>query len=235
MDRRAGRCAGFSAPEALVGLLLGLFLVQLGYGTLQRLRATEGRLAARTDALVAMRVARHVLRTELGRGMEGEDWLATPDSVSLRAFRGTARLCPRAETTDELTVAYEGERRPDPAKDSLVLVDPLGHREVRALVGVTASADACGANPGDDLEVWRLDAAVGPDAVLARLFERGSYHLASSALRYRRGASGRQPLTPEVWSSATGWTLTGDQLGLHAEPRTPDAGRPWEAFLAWTE
>jgi len=64
---------GFSAPEALVALLLGLFIVHLGFGTLERMRAVEGRLVARTDALVAMRVARHALRRELGLGRAGVD------------------------------------------------------------------------------------------------------------------------------------------------------------------
>jgi hypothetical protein len=35
------------------------------------------------------------------------------------------------------------------------------------------------------------------DPVLGRIFEGGSYHFSGGALRYRRGAGGRQPLTPE--------------------------------------
>lgn len=218
-----------------MALLLGLFVTHLGFRTMERMRTVETRLAVRTDALVAARVARHVLRRELTYGRAGEDWLADADSVSLRAFRGTALLCPRAAESDELTVLYAGDRSPDPSKDSVLLVDPEGRRETRALVGMAAPGESCGSVPTEGLQAWRLDVPAGPTTVLARLFERGSYHLSSSALRYRRGVSGRQPLTPEVWSSASRWIASGERLELRAEPRDPAAGRPWEVFLAWLE
>jgi hypothetical protein len=224
---------GFSVPEAIVALLLGIFVVHLGFATLERMRVVEGRLAARADALVAMRVARHVLRRELGYGRAGVDWAVDSDSISLRAFRGTALVCPGSVASDELTVRFEGDRRPDPAKDSVILVGPDGVSEVRAIEAVTAAARPCASIPESELETWRLDEPVPADAVVARLFERGSYHLASRALRYRRGLSGRQPLTPEVWSGATGWTTTGSRFGLRAEPRDSTMGSPWSAFLAW--
>jgi hypothetical protein len=68
--------------------------------------------------------------------------------------------------------------------------------------------------------------------VLARLFERGSYHLTGSALRYRRGGSGRQPLTPEIWSSSTSWDVALERLGVEIVP-ADGAGEPWSGFLAW--
>jgi hypothetical protein len=234
MSRR-GRSAGVSAPEALVALLLGLFLAHLGFTTMARLRSGQARLATRTDGLMAMRVARHVLRSELRRGRPGEDWVASPDSLSLRAFRGTGLVCPHDTVTAELTVSYGGNRRPDPSKDSLLLVRADGSSEVRALVAVTAASTSCGPIAEEALETWELDTGVAPGSVLARLFERGSYHVNSSALRYRRGASGRQPLTPEVWSGATAWSQAGARLGFQAYPRDALAGEPWSAFLAWTE
>lgn len=233
-DAGSGR-AGVSAPEALVALLLGLFVVHLAFVTLERLRDAEDRLASRTDGLVAMRVARHVLRRELRNGRPGVDWLVDADSISLRAFRGTALLCPRDTTTVALTVAYAGDRRADPSKDSVVLIDAMGTGVVRGLTGVSMVADACGATPAADLQTWLLDAPVTPDAVVGRLFERGSYHVSASALRYRRGASGRQPLTPEVWSAASAWTRAGNRLGLEAHHRDTTAGPGWSAFLAWTD
>jgi len=225
---------GFSAPEALVALLLGLFIVHLGFGTLERMRAVEGRLVARTDALVAMRVARHALRRELGLGRAGVDWRADGDSLSLRAFRGAALICPGGAPTDEIVVRFSGDRRPDPAKDSVVVVVPDGAEVVRRLVAVRAAPGGCGPVPESELETWQMDASAPSAAVVARLFERGSYHLASSALRYRRGLSGRQPLTPEVWSPATAWTLGGGRLGMRAEPRDSAMGPSWSAFLAWS-
>ena len=79
-----------------------------------------------------------------------------------------------------------------------------------------------------DERIIRLNVAM----VVARLFERGSYHLSDATLRYRRGASGRQPLTPEVWSVATGWRLSGQRLGVAFTPART-AGSTWSGFLAW--
>jgi hypothetical protein len=233
MRGSSGARAGISAPEAIVALLLGLFVVHLGFSTLARLRTSQARLSARSDGLVAMRIARHVLRRELLHGWPGADWWVDDDSISLRAFRGTALVCAYDADTDEITVAYGGDRRPDPAKDSVILIDALGRRQVRALVAVTSSPSPCGGPAPSSLEAWRLDEVVARGSVVARLFERGSYHLNGSALRYRRGASGRQPLTPEVWSSGTLWERSGGRLALAARPRDPSIGQPWSAFLAW--
>lgn len=224
---------GFSAPEALVALLLGLFVVHLGYATLARVRSVQTRLAARTDGLTAMRVARHTLRRELGYARPGRDWQSSDDSLSLRAFRGTALVCPLDSVAAELTVSYEGDRRPDASKDSVLLLRGDGTHESRALAAVTAAAVSCGREARDGLETWRLDAPVSPGPVVARLYERGSYHLSASALRYRAGDSGRQPLTPEVWSGTTRWDRSGGRLRLDARFRDPALGRPWSAFLSW--
>lgn len=216
-----------------MALLLGLFVIHLGLATLSRLRVAEARLAARADALTAMRVAGHVLRRELRHGRPTDDWTVDGDSLALRAFRGTAVVCALDSVATEITVSYRGDRRPDPSKDSVLLVDATGRREARALVGTGGSAVGCGAALPSELETWTLDAPVEPGAVVARLFERGSYHLALSALRYRRGASGRQPLTPEVWADSTAWTARGGRLGLEVRPLRADAGPAWAAFLAW--
>ena len=227
--------AGVSAPEAIVALLLGLFLVHLGLSTMARLRSAQSRLAQRTDGLVAMRVGRYVLRRELRWGRPQEDWYVSGDSISLRAFRGTALVCSHDTARVELTVSFSGDRRPDPSKDSVLLISAEGTRGVRALAAIAPTTGPCGSAAPATLETWQLDAPPDPGTVLARLFERGSYHVSSYALRYRRGASGRQPLTPEVWSRSTGWTQRGRRLGLEVENRDPYAGRPWSAFLAWLE
>ena len=229
-DRRR---AGVSAPEVIVALLLGLLVVHMGLSTLARLRTVQLRLASRADGLVAMRLASHVLRRELRDAVPGVDWVQGGDSLTLRAFRGVAVLCPYEGPTDELTVAYRGDRRPDPAKDSVVLVDATGARQLRALASVSSPAVACAAI-GDSalLEGWRLDAPIPPGMLVARLYERGSYHLSGSALRYRRGASGRQPLTPELWADSTRWTNEAGRLGIEVRHRDPAAGGPWSAALS---
>lgn len=218
-----------------MALLLGLFIVHLALSTLARLRETEVRLAARADGLVAMRVADHVLRRELRHATFGRDWAVDADSLALRAFRGTALVCPYESATSELTVSYDGDRRPDPAKDSVLLLTALGGVEVRALVGSAAASLPCGSVSAEALRMWTLDSPTGPGIVVARLFERGSYHLALSALRYRRGSSGRQPLTPEVWAEGTAWSASGGRLGLEVLPESTDVGAPWSTFLAWRD
>jgi prepilin-type N-terminal cleavage/methylation domain-containing protein len=224
--------SGFSLPEVLVALVLGLFLAHLGLESLSRLQAARARIAARTDALVALRVGRHVLRSELRHGVAGSDWSVDGDSVWIRAFRGAAVVCESAPSSASLTVSYSGDRVPDPTKDSLVLFDATGASEVRALVGTAAATTPCD-GPGRAAR-WFLDRGASPGAVVAKLFEHGSYHLTDAALRYRRGASGRQPLTPEVWSAATGWTVSGNRVGVMLVPRDRAAGPAFGGFLAWT-
>jgi hypothetical protein len=234
--RRYGRsaAAGFSAVEGIVALLVGLFVVHLGLSAIVRLRSVEAGIAKRMDAITAMRVARHVLRSELGRGVPGRDWMAAGDSISLRAFRGTGLVCPAGALTNEVTVSFSGVRRPDPSKDSVLLLGPAGTATPRALVAVGPAAISCGPLGPADLERWGLDAPAPAGTVVARVFERGSYHVALSALRYRRGSSGRQPLTPQVWDDDSRLLPLGDRLGLEVQHGSPEQGPDWEAFLAWT-
>ena len=230
MTTDVARRTGATLVEAVVALLIGLLVLQLGLMTLARMRTTRADLAARTEALVALRVGRHVLRRELRQGVPGRDWAATPDSVGLRAFRGVAFVCASDTTAAELTVSYRGDRSPDPAKDSVLLLTAEGVVDARALIGTGAASTSC---PGSGAsQRWRLDRGAPAGVVVARLYERGSFHLSDAALRYRRGASGRQPLTPEVWSGATGWRLSGQRLGVAFAPARA-AGSPWTGFLAW--
>lgn len=223
--------AGTSLPEALVALLIGLLVLQMGLASLARLRAAQADLSARADALVALRVGRHVLRRELRHGLPGRDWDATADSLGLRAFRGTGIVCASDSTAAELTVWYSGDRAPDPSKDSVLLVTGEGDVGVRTLVGTGAAPSPCPGGGGASSR-WRLDRAAPSGTLVARLFERGSYHLADAALRYRRGASGRQPLTPEVWSPASGWRISTERLGVGVVP-SRGGGGGWSGFLAW--
>ncbi len=217
--------------EALVAALLGLFLLSLGLRTFARVRSAEARFVARRDALVALRLSRHVLRTELGRSRAELDWTVDADSLSLRAFRGTALVCASDSAAASIVVSYRGERAADPAKDSLLLVGAEGREVARDLVAVGAGSD-CDTG-GGGAATWRLDAPAPVGALVARLYERGSYHLSGHALRYRRGGSGRQPLTGEVWATSTGWSPSGSRLGVDLIPRQSSAGPPWSGFLAW--
>lgn len=226
--------AGLTLLEVVVALLLGLFVVHLGLGALGRLESGRRRMAARTDFLVAMRVSRHVLRTELGRGVAGTDWHVSGDSVGLRAFRGTAVVCAADSAAASLQVSFRGERAPDPTKDSVLLLTEQGRREVRALAGVGVAAPPCAALDSAGAATWSLDAPVPSGTVVARLFERGAYALSASALRYRRGASGRQPLTPEVLSPAARWITAPDHVAVELSPLDSAVGAGWTAPVSWT-
>lgn len=227
--------AGVSMIEAIVALTLGLFVVHMGLTAVVELRRAGVRLAARQDALLSLRIARHVLRRELGHSDAVRDWSVGGDSLSLRAFRGMGLLCEEPSSSTGWVVAYRGERAPDPAKDSLEVTYSDGSVRYADLIGVGAAAEACGTPDATEVTfVWRTEPPLGDGAVLARIFERGSYHVSGSALRYRRGGGGRQPLTPELWSDeASGWRLGGGRVALELVPRSPEAGRPWSGFIAW--
>lgn len=230
---RPAASAGVSVLEAVVALTLGAFVLHLGVVTVQRVRTAQAGITERLEALEAFRVGRYVPRLELRRAVGGRDWAVDGDSLSLRAFRGTGLVCMPDGASERVAVSYRGDRQPDPAKDSVLLVRSGGGHLVVGLEGVGSGAGACGTGPGVP-EVWTLDRPVPADVVLARLFERASYHFSAAALRYRIGASGRQPLTAEVWAMpATGWVPGPDRLAFTLAGR-PDAGRSWTGFLAWT-
>jgi hypothetical protein len=223
--------AGVSLVETMVALVVGLMVLQLGLATLARFRSVQGQMADRADALVALRLGRHVLREELRYGVPGRDWSVFDDSLPLRAFRGTSSVCANDSTAARLTVSYRGSRAPDPAKDSVLLLMADGTTSVRALVATGASSISC-AGPGAGVrQLWTLDHGAPVSTVATRIFERGSYHIASSALRYRRGASGRQPLTPEVWTSASAWNASTERLEVSLVPT--GGSTAWRGFVAW--
>jgi len=231
IDTRSSETAGASVIEAVVALLVGLLVLQLGLSTLAHFRSTQRDLVERADALVTLRIGRHVMRRELRHGVPGRDWIAEGDSVSLRAFRGAAAVCVSDTVSAQLVVSYRGDRAPDPSKDSVLLLGRDGTSVPRALVGAGVSPSPCVGPGGGEAQRWTLDQPAPPETVAARIFERGSYHLSGAALRYRRGASGRQPLTPEVLSAATTWDLAGGRIGVQLVPSR--AGASWSGFLAW--
>jgi hypothetical protein len=218
--------------EAVVALLLGLLLVHLGLTTLRRLDRFQEHAGRRQDALVASRIAGTVLRGELARS-DGT-WRVSDDSVALRAFRGTGVVCAVGPGEDGLVVAYRGDRYGDPSKDSVELVTGDGSAFVLALRSVAPSSVVCpGAVAEEEIRAWRVDGAVPIDAVLARIFESGSYHLTGSALRYRIGAGGRQPLTPEVWRDAASGLVATDSLVMLQLAPLPGYGPGSSSFLGW--
>lgn len=72
-----------------------------------------------------------------------------------------------------------------------------------ALLGSAAHSAGCPLAAGESLYRWTLESPP-LTGTLFLLFESGSYHLAGGALRYRRGESGRQPLTAEWFDDSRG-------------------------------
>jgi hypothetical protein len=190
------RESGVSVIETLLVLLLLSVLVPGAWAVVARHHTAAVGTAHRAEALETIRTAAWILPQELSGGLPGRDWWMGGDSVALRAFRGLGLVKGGSVQGQELLACVRGIRMPNPEKDSVLLLGADGRWRAHELQGRVRVADTCPGVEGGWEERWTLS----PDparAVLGRIFERGSYHLSGGALRYRRGAGGRQPLTPE--------------------------------------
>lgn len=188
-----GRAGASLAEMLLVSVLFAMVLAAVA-GVAGAQSRLAGAALDGTRLQEILRVADIVLGSEV-RALAPADISALgPDSLRLRAFRGGGRIC--AGEADVLLVRYQGVRRPEPAKDSVLILGEADSRGApRALRGVSGD-DRCGGS-------LRLQLVPEPrDSLSSRrgwvlVFESGAYHLSGGALRYRRGAGGRQPLTEE--------------------------------------
>ena len=115
--------------------------------------------------------------------------------LAVRAFRWWGAVCGSPATPGAAEIRWRGLRRPDPSKDSVMLVAADGWRTVRALLTASGTS-GCGSTA--DLRVtWETRTGDRP-AVVVRGFERGTYRV-DDAFRYRRGRGGAQPLTAPVF------------------------------------
>jgi hypothetical protein len=158
-----------------------------------------GRTAAgQSERLGATRTTAALLAIEMRPLVPGHDGLAVAqDSASFRVFRGRGIVC--AVTASHASMRYRGWRAPDPAKDSLlVLASALPERAVPIASASAVPLPACMPLPGEQTyNVAPPTGLLAGDVVL--VFERGAYHLSGAALRYRRGAGGRQPVTGDAF------------------------------------
>lgn len=226
--------AGTTLVETLVALLLGLLVLQAGMTAVGRTRLAHARAMERADALSAVRLTGALLRAETEAGRAGEDWVVDGGSLALRAYRGTGLACGEHEAPGVLVVSYAGYRRPDPTKDSVEVVYADGARAVAELTGLGTGPSACWGAALEGSLALELDVPVPSGGALARVFESGAYSLSDRALRYRRGAGGRQPLTPEILEGESGWRLADGRLSaelvwrIRADPGVVATG-PGEA------
>lgn len=183
--------------EALLALLLLSVVVQGAWGVVARARTAAAYVAGQAEALETIRTLGWLLPEEVSGGRPGRDWwVGEGDSLPLRAFRGLAIVLDPGGPEDRIRVCYRGVRSPNPGKDSILVLGKEGRWAPHGLSDRSRVESSCFGIEGGWEEEWALSPPTeGP--VLGRLFERGSYHLTNRALRYKRGAGGRQPLTPE--------------------------------------
>lgn len=128
-----------------------------------------------------LRTASGIFAAEIDAAAEQDLRVVTDDSVAMRIMRGRAIVVTRVG--QRYALRYEGLRDPDPVKDSILAV--VNEQAARFTL---ASADP------PSIET---DLPLAPGA-LVLFFESGAYHIATNALRYRRGEEGRQPVTDEL-------------------------------------
>ena len=217
--------SGFSLPEALVALLLLGLVIQAGWTVLATVRKGAEKAQVAAEALETARTVGWILDQDLGgRPLESAWWSDGADSVALRAFRGLALIRSRTEE-GVMMVCYSGTRSPAPEKDSLLVLGERGVWFPLDLLRREPGGKGCwGAGRGQE-ESWVVEGGgEAGDWHLARLFERGSYHMADGAFRYRSGRGGRQPITLRnleagsfhtlAWErSGIGWRMALDSLG----------------------
>jgi hypothetical protein len=222
---RATSRAGHTLAELVVGLLLASLVGAAVVALLHASSRAVVDLVGRSEASELRTTVAALLHAETSIGRPGEDWaLEGEAALRLRAFRGYGLPClpplPGVDLPDLLPVVRLGDRAPDPARDSVLVVTTRGRRLVADLVwvgpGVGGAEGDCpaptGTWTGPVAERWRLawgGGGTGPHegVVLLRLFERGRYSLEDGAFRYRQGMGGRQPLTPEVLPAGSRFTL----------------------------
>jgi hypothetical protein len=234
--KRPTTLRAFTLVEVLVSLLLGLAVVSFGWAALAHQRTVASRLRFEMDLLSARRLVAIVIGKELRAGVRGRDWFDPAlDGLPLRAFRGWGPVCGLGSEPGRIFVAYHGERVPNPTKDSVLILTADGWRGAD-LIARASGPRSCERVLGGDPEVWTIDPPV-TGALVARIFERGSYHVSGGALRYRRGRGGRQPLTLEVFDQdRSGIEARADRVifNLVADPIGQDADTSLGALQFWT-
>lgn len=177
--------AVMTLSSMVMGVIAGICVAQL---RLARVTAEEAASAE------AVRTVTSVLSGEARRITPVDVRASSDDSLAIRSFRGAGLPC--GATPGGVLVRYTGDRFPDPSKDS-VLVTGAGPESSLVLIDSAPAPGTCPALMGETILEWRMGGTV-PQAAMLLVFESGTYHLSSRALRYRLGAGGRQPLTIEA-------------------------------------
>lgn len=139
----------------------------------------------------ALRIASSVMNNEL-RAVTSTDVRGSGrDSLALRAFRGYGIVC--SAVGARAVMRYHGLRSVDVDKDSMLIT---GDEQSIAFTASSAPRSVCAAHEDEEVIATTTPRPLRIGS-LVLFFESGAYHLNANALRYRRGADGRQPLTDE--------------------------------------
>ena len=208
---------GALSVEWLIALLILSAVAALSTTAISTILRSGMTALVRADGGAQAHTAANVLRSELSRAAPGIDWSgASGDSLRLRAVRGSGWVCASSPTGTTVAVVYTGDRAPNPAKDSVRIVNADGSTAVRKLRSRRTGLRCAGS--GLAAELWDLGPAPPKEAVL-RLFESGTYAIDRGALRYRTGRGGRQPVAGVSFDSTSflvGRTTSGGPHGAVA-------------------
>lgn len=139
-----------------------------------------------------LRTADGIVRAEIRPLTSLDVRSVSSDSVAARIARGVGIVC---DTTRQSAVLrYRGLRLPDSAKDSLLVA---GEERVTTFRTISEPASRCVPQADEQVLAVQPNVPLRPGLVVL-FFESGAYHIATHALRYRRGNESRQPITDEL-------------------------------------
>ena len=205
------RRSGFVAVEALVVGAAVLLCVQSSWTAVAHQMRAVRVLQETGDRLESARTGVALLRREVRAGTPG-DGTVRDGELHLRAFRAAGVVCGGGSGR---TAAVEdlGTRLPNPAKDSVLLLDVLGYWHQADVVAVRRGR--CGSGGGS---VSRVTLDTPWDGIaLALFFERGAYRFSNRTLRYTSGRGGWQPLLRETLDDRRSVFRVGSSGGVRAE------------------
>ena len=203
--------------ESVVALALGLLIL---VGLWRGAAAARGQIAA-LDGWATRSDAARVVGLLLDLDAAGFVGPGRVGEAEVRAFRWWGVRCGRLEP-NAVSVRWAGLRRPDPAKDSVVIIGDRGEVSVRPVARV-GRAPSC-----PDPAALRIEwsGAFDGSPLAVRGFERGAYRL-DDAFRYRRGRGGAQPLTAGVFDpDSAGLTVRAGRVDA-VTGRASSRSWPW--------
>ena len=185
--------SGAALVEALIAAVLTALVAAAGTALLQAQSRVATDVTLRSERNDAARSASLTLQAELRELAPRSDVRAIArDSIAVRIFRGVGIVC--GTRGQYAFMRYRGLRLPDPVKDSVLQL--VVENAVKVDAAFTQN-DACVRN-SDETVVGLITTAPPITGSMWLVFESGSYHLSTYALRYRRGTESRQPITNEV-------------------------------------